>query len=318
MKKGLIIISGPFNSGRSSTLSGFIELINKTRPQRILFLEQPTERLFINQKSIIEQREVGIDVVSFAAGLKSIKDEDVEVVAVDQVDNVETLELLLELAESGRLVIMAMNYDTAASVLEGIVSDFAEGKKQWAQDVLADYLVGIVVQRLLPAVQGGVALAVEILIASSSAKALIKDGRFANLESESAGISRLNQLQPLLYNISQQALFGYGFGKELTYQSSDPRILKTHPDGIYTTYAFEWGYLDIALKLGVIGLLVYLALIGMLFYLGILNLKSNILNLGLLTGLLALCVTNIFSPYLNHPLGIGYIMLISAILKNYD
>jgi len=178
------------------------------------------------------------------------------------------------------------------------------------------------------------------LISGNFAGNIIAD-RFKNLPGEAAGISRLNQLQPLLYNISQQALFGYGFGKELTYQSSDPRILKTHPNGIYTTYAFEWGYLDIALKLGVIGLLVYLALIVQLFFRGISNFqfpiskqipKSKIqipnaksllpttsykLQAGLLLGLIALCVTNIFSPYLNHPLGIGYLLLVSAIYQNY-
>jgi len=90
----------------------------------------------------------------------------------------------------------------------------------------------------------------------------------------------------------------YGFGKELTYQSNDPRVLQNHPDGLYTTYAFEWGYLDIALKIGVVGLLVYLALIVQLFYRGIFNFEFSIfklLSIGLLVGLVALCVTNIFS-----------------------
>ncbi|MFA6254551.1 MAG: O-antigen ligase family protein [Patescibacteria group bacterium] len=169
------------------------------------------------------------------------------------------------------------------------------------------------------------------LVSGNFAGNVIAD-RFGNLQGEAAGISRLNQLQPLLYNIGQQALFGYGFGKELTYQSNDPRILKTHPGGIYTTYAFEWGYLDIVLKLGLVGLLIYLALIGMIFYQGLKRIKnqeSRIKNIdllpnsyllfpGLLLGLTALCITNIFSPYLNHPLGISYIMLVSTILNIHD
>ncbi|MBI3290888.1 O-antigen ligase family protein [Candidatus Falkowbacteria bacterium] len=140
--------------------------------------------------------------------------------------------------------------------------------------------------------------------------------RFKNLPTEAAGQSRLNQLEPLTYNIFQRAVFGYGFGKELTYLSSDPRILETHPGGVYTTYAFEWGYLDIWLKIGLLGLFSYGLLIGVIFYQGIQNPKSKIQNLGLLIGLVALLITNIFSPYLNHPLGIGYIMLVSAILIN--
>ncbi len=222
--KGLIIISGPFNSGRSSTLAGLIEAINKNRPARILYLEEPIERLFVNQKGIIEQREVGIDVVSFTQGLRSIKDENVDVVAIDRVDNVEAMELLLELSESGRLVLAVMNYDSAISCLEGIVSDFPEAKKQWAQDVLADYLVGIIVQRLLPAVQGGLALATEILIASSSAKALIKDGRFANLESI-IQTSRAEGMVSLDFALAELVKTGRVSQEEALKQANNPKNL---------------------------------------------------------------------------------------------
>jgi len=141
--------------------------------------------------------------------------------------------------------------------------------------------------------------------------------RFKDLEAESAGISRLNQLKPLTYNILQQMITGYGFGKTLTYKSNDPRILQNHPDGIYTTYAFEWGYLDIWLKMGLMGLLVYIFLIYKIAKLAFGKMdKQKTLSIGLLAGLTALLITNIFSPYLNHPLGIGYLMLMSAIIIN--
>jgi len=149
---------------------------------------------------------------------------------------------------------------------------------------------------------------------------LIAD-RFGNLQAEAAGATRLNQLEPLTHGILEKPILGHGFGKTLTYISNDPRVLEKYPDGNYTTYAFEWGYLDIALKIGVVGLFIYLALIGYLFFKGISNFQfliSKPLRIGLLVGLVALCVTNIFSPYLNHPLGIGYILLISVIIKNDD
>ncbi|MAF13290.1 MAG: hypothetical protein CMI53_00145 [Parcubacteria group bacterium] len=141
--------------------------------------------------------------------------------------------------------------------------------------------------------------------------------RFKGLQTEAAGVSRLNQLGPLSQAISRQPLFGYGFGKELTYKSLDPRILNNNPDGTYTTYAFEWGYLDIWLKIGLLGLSAYSLLIGLLFYLGLKKTSSITgLKIGLLTALTALLVTNIFSPYLNHPLGISYIMLLLATLRD--
>lgn len=150
--------------------------------------------------------------------------------------------------------------------------------------------------------------------------------RFKDLTAEPAGLSRLNQLKPLLEAISARPLQGYGFGKTLTYQSSDPRVLETHPDGRYTTYAFEWGYLDIVLKIGSLGLLAYLALVSYILYQGLHNARFQILGsnefkkpliIGLLIGLIALLTTNIFSPYLNHPLGIGFVLLVSTLtLKN--
>lgn len=182
-KKGIIFITGPFNSGRSTTLAAIIQAINQTRSEHILYLEAPIEHLFINDKSVIEQREVGIDVKSFAEGIRSARDEDVNIVAVSRADEPEALEFLLELAESGRLVIVIMDYYSAMTALDGIVSEFADAKVQWARNVLADFLVGVIVQRLIPTIAGEMILAAEILTSSPSAKALIKEGKFSALES---------------------------------------------------------------------------------------------------------------------------------------
>lgn len=182
-EKGLLFICGPFNSGRSTTLAAILQAINITRKEHILYLEEVTEQLFVNEQSIIEQRQVGLDVESFNAGLMSAKDEDVNVVAVSAVPAPEDLELLLELAESGRLVIALLDYASASSCLDGIISKFSDAKISWARNVLADFLVGAVAQRLVPTVDGGMTLAMEILTPSPSAKALIKEGRFTSLGS---------------------------------------------------------------------------------------------------------------------------------------
>ena len=153
------------------------------------------------------------------------------------------------------------------------------------------------------------------------------------LADEPAALSRWQQLGPLWQTIKQRPLFGSGFGTIVTYQSQDPRAI-AKSGGQYSTYAFEWGYLDIILKIGFAGLLAYLFLIYRIFKEGIMCLKSEIRNpkseinskfqtpnfkqqfvLGLLLGLIALIITNITSPYLNHPLGIGYLMLCSAIFE---
>ena len=105
---------------------------------------------------------------------------------------------------------------------------------------------------------------------------------------------------------------GQGFGATVTYRTNDPRALASSPNGLYTTYTFEWGWFDIWLKLGLLGLLAYLGLIFKIIKDG---LKINsYFSLSLVTGLLVLITVNIFSPYVNHPLGIGYIILTIAMM----
>ncbi|MEA3272404.1 MAG: O-antigen ligase family protein [Patescibacteria group bacterium] len=133
---------------------------------------------------------------------------------------------------------------------------------------------------------------------------------------EVAVSSRWNLLPPLWENVKSNWFLGSGFGTTVAYKTEDPKVLEQNPSGWYTTYAFEWGYLDIWLKIGIFGLLAYLVLIGKIFYEGFLKIKERNLNIGLLAGLVALCAVSIFSPYLNHPLGIGYVVLLSVIFKN--
>lgn len=140
-----------------------------------------------------------------------------------------------------------------------------------------------------------------------------------NSGGEAAVASRWSLLPVLSQEIKKEVFFGQGFGATITYKSSDPRVLQNNPNGQYTTYAFEWGYLDIWLKIGLFGLLAYLLLILYLIKNGIIyGLKNNdFLLLGLSACFVFLAVTNIFTPYLNHPLGIG-ILLIGACLIRKD
>jgi O-antigen ligase len=127
---------------------------------------------------------------------------------------------------------------------------------------------------------------------------------------EPAASSRMNQLGPLFKKITKHPILGSGFGTAVRYQSEDPRILEEYPDGWISTYAFEWGWLDIWLKIGLVGLGIYLLLLSKIWRAG-----WRRGEIGLLMGMVAIAVTSITSPYLNHPLGIGYIILISAIIN---
>ena len=143
--------------------------------------------------------------------------------------------------------------------------------------------------------------------------------RGINPASEAAGGARLLLLPILLDRIIEAPAVGYGFGKTVSYDSFLPdRVKPENPAGTITSYAFEWGYLDTALKVGFLGLLVYLIFIARIFRIGIQNVKFKMQNLGILSGLVALTVLNVTTPYLNHPLGIGYLILALASFEVFN
>lgn len=135
---------------------------------------------------------------------------------------------------------------------------------------------------------------------------------------EAAGSSRLNMLKPLTQAIARHPVVGSGFGTTVTYRSLDPRVLSTTAgaSGEYTTYAFEWSYLDLWLKLGWLGLLIYLWLLAKILQALWHSGRPTVFSLGLGLALLALIVLNVFTPYLNHPLGIGFVLMASLLAAN--
>jgi O-antigen ligase len=142
--------------------------------------------------------------------------------------------------------------------------------------------------------------------------------RASDISSESGVSSRWSLLPKLFAKIESGPVLGKGYGTTVTYQSKDPRILAANPTGEYTTYAFEWGWLDIWLKLGILGLLSYFLLLYIIIFKNIrkntnLDDDKQIINFSLLLGLFIIIAVSFFSPYMNHPLGIGYLILLGAI-----
>ena len=131
---------------------------------------------------------------------------------------------------------------------------------------------------------------------------------------ESAISSRWSLMPVLLKEIKREPFLGQGYGATVTYKSSDPRVLQDNPGGLYTTYAFEWGYLDLWLKIGILGLLSYLLLLFILLKNSLKKENLNYLNLGLGLGLIFISLTHIFTPYWNHPLGFGFLIIASCLI----
>ncbi len=179
--KGLILVIGPYNSGRTTTVLSLVESINQRLGKHILTLEKPIEFLLVNNKSIIDQREVGKDVASFMEGMQEALNDDVEVVVVSQMTEPGQEKALLQLVESGKLVIAAMNGQSVITSLEGFMSAFTPEESVWAKEVMTNNLLVATAQRLVPKNGGGIVLAYEILTVNPAVKSVLKDANFYQL-----------------------------------------------------------------------------------------------------------------------------------------
>ncbi|MDD5109713.1 MAG: ATPase, T2SS/T4P/T4SS family [Patescibacteria group bacterium] len=183
IRRGLVIVSGPYNSGRSTTAAAIVQQVNETRSENILTIEQPVEYLITSAKSIVVQREVGRDVPSFLQALEECNQEDVTVILVGENDEPGTLRAAIELAAFGRLVYVVMNAVSAVQAIERMIAVYPSENRGLAQEQLAECLEAVVCQRLLPRISGGRVAALEVLTATPATRSLFRDGRMAQLQS---------------------------------------------------------------------------------------------------------------------------------------
>lgn len=176
LKRGLVIIAGPYGSGRSSTLAALIQEINAKRREYIMTLEKPIEYIFNSQLSIVEQREIGRDTPSFERALDYLKQEDVDVLMISELSSAKAIISALEIANSGVLVLTASDADSATGVIDKLNNSFEGQKQRLVRRLFAEVIEGIVVQRLIPRLGGGQVPAVELLIATEPVRLAIKEG----------------------------------------------------------------------------------------------------------------------------------------------
>lgn len=181
--KGVFIVTGQFASGRTTTTFSLLEALNQTRGLHIQTLESPIEFLLTNNQSIIEQREVGKDTPSFVYGLRDMQDEDVDVVMLSSLYEDGMEELILELAESGKLIIVIMDSDSVSSAINKFITNVSGDRREWARDIFANVFLGAMAQKLFPKIGGGLVLATEILAITSAVKSIIKENKLAQLYS---------------------------------------------------------------------------------------------------------------------------------------
>lgn len=180
--QGFVIITGPTGHGKSTTLASMVDAINTKRADHIITIEDPIEYVFEHKKSMIVQREVGSDTNSFARALRSSLREDPNVVLVGEMRDLETVEAALTLAETGHLVFTTLHTNSAAQTADRIIDIFPPHQQQQVRMQLANVLLGVVSQRLLPKVQGGRILATEIMMANSAVRNTIREGKTHQLQ----------------------------------------------------------------------------------------------------------------------------------------
>jgi len=175
--QGFFVITGPTGHGKSTTLAAMINQINHTRAEHIVTIEDPIEYVFEHDKSIISQREVGSDTNSFARALRSSLREDPNIVLIGEMRDLETIEAALTLAETGHLVFTTLHTNSASQTADRIIDVFPPHQQQQVRMQLANVLLGVVSQRLLPRSAGGRIAACEIMVANSAVRATIREGK---------------------------------------------------------------------------------------------------------------------------------------------
>ena len=196
--RGIVLVTGPTGSGKSTTLAAMVHYINDNKPDHILTIEDPIEFVHESRKSLINQREVHRDTLGFAEALRSALREDPDVVLVGELRDLETIRLALTAAETGHLVFGTLHTSSAAKTMDRVVDVFPAAEKEMVRAMLSESLRAVISQTLLKKTGGGRIAAHEIMIGTPAIRNLIREGKVAQMYSaiqtgQSAGMQTLDQ-----------------------------------------------------------------------------------------------------------------------------
>lgn len=180
--RGLVLVTGPTGSGKSTTLAAMIHKINNERSSHIITIEDPIEYTHRSQRSVIAQREVHYDTYSFSAALRSALREDPDVVLIGEMRDLETIASAITIAETGHLVLATLHTNSASQSVDRMIDVFPPHQQPQIRAQLANILMAIVSQRLIPAIGGGRMAAAEILIATPAVRNIVREGKTHQLE----------------------------------------------------------------------------------------------------------------------------------------
>ncbi len=198
LNKGLVIVTGPTGSGKSTTLAAMVDLINEKRTDHIITIEDPVEFVHKNKNCLINHREVHRHTQSFKRALRAALREDPDIVLVGEMRDLETVEIAIETAETGHLVFGTLHTNTAASTVDRIIDQFPADRQPQIRTMLSSSLKGVIAQTLLKKKTGGRVAALEILIVNSGIANIIREGKTYQIPSmmqtgKKIGMQTLNE-----------------------------------------------------------------------------------------------------------------------------
>ena len=194
LNKGLVLVTGPTGSGKSTTLCAMIDYVNRTRQDHIITIEDPIEFVHENQKCLINQREVHTHTGSFKDALRAALREDPDIILVGELRDLETVAIAIETAETGHLVFGTLHTTTAASTVDRIIDQFPADRQAQIRIMLSESLRGVIAQTLCRKIGGGRVAALEVLIATQAISNLIREGKTFQIPS----IMQVNKAQGMV------------------------------------------------------------------------------------------------------------------------
>ncbi len=177
LTKGLVVVTGPTGSGKSTTLAGLVDLINRTRTDHIITIEDPIEFVHPSKKCLVTQRQVGVHTRSFKHALRAALREDPDIILVGEMRDLETVSIAIETAETGHLVFGTLHTTTAASTIDRIIDQFPPDRQSQVRVMLSESLRGVIAQTLCKKIGGGRVAAREILLTIPAVSNLIREGK---------------------------------------------------------------------------------------------------------------------------------------------
>lgn len=221
--RGLVLVTGPTGSGKSTTLAALVDKINREKSVHIITIEDPIEFTHKSQKSVIAQREVHYDTFSFAAALRSVLREDPDVVLIGEMRDLETIQAAITIAETGHLVFATLHTNSAAQSIDRMIDVFPAHQQPQVRTQLSNMLMAICAQRLVPAIAGGRIVAAEIMIANSAVRALIRDGKTHQLDNaiQTGAEQGMQTMDRTLAKLIQTGIITYDAAREYAVDTNE-------------------------------------------------------------------------------------------------